>query len=64
MSDQDIGRMFAELTALLEDMHGITVEGHRRDATRCERLALAQGVSDCIERVNQTLHTIYAALDA
>lgn len=40
MISHQTGKLFAEITSILEDMHGLAVEGQGHNLTRCEVLAL------------------------
>jgi hypothetical protein len=43
--NKSIPHLFTEVTALLEDMHGIAVEGQRRDNPPEVQLALADSLT-------------------
>lgn len=53
--NKSIPRLFADVTALLEDMHGVAVEGQRRDNPPEIQLALAASLRPGIIRLDNKL---------
>lgn len=59
---QSIPHLFADVTALLEDMHGVAVEGQRPDNPPELQLALAASLRPDIIRLDNVLMAIGAAI--
>lgn len=59
---KSVARMFADVTALLEDMHGVAVEGQRRDNPAEVQLALASSVRSGLVRIDRVLIDIGVAI--
>lgn len=62
MSSPDISELFAGLTALIEDMHGIVMEGRGADLTVDMARGLAGHVRTGLSRGEQMVKSIEAAL--
>lgn len=60
----DIGKLFADLTAELEDLHGLAVEGQASGQAPQVLLALADSVAAGLQRVARTLLMIRLSIDA
>lgn len=61
---KSIPRLFADVSALLEDMHGIAVEGQRHDNPPEVQLALASSLRPDLVRLDKALIEIGAAIGA
>jgi hypothetical protein len=59
---KSVTRLFAEVTALLEDLHGVAVEGQRRDNPAEVQLALASSLRAGLVRIDRVLIDIGAAI--
>lgn len=59
---RSVARMFADATALLEDMHGVAVEGQRRDNPAELQLALASSLRIGLVRIDRVLIDIGGAI--
>lgn len=59
---KSIPRLFAEVAALLEDMHAIAVEGQRRDNPPEAQLALAASLRPGAVRLDTALIAIGATV--
>ena len=54
----DVARLFAEITAKLEDMHGVAVEGQANDLSPTMTIGLASSLRTDTARLIQTLALI------
>lgn len=59
---KSIPNLFADVTALLEDMHGIAVEGQRSDNPVEMQLALASSLRPGIVRLDKALIAVGLAI--
>lgn len=60
---RDLRREFAKITARLEDLHAVAVEGQRRDnSPDMQRVLIAHLLSD-LSAVDNSLRTMSAAID-
>lgn len=61
---KSIPRLFAEVAGLLEDMHGVAVEGQRRDNPPEVQLALASSLRPGLVRLDKVLIEIGVTIGA
>ncbi|MCW3837081.1 hypothetical protein ACFQ1E_13020 [Sphingomonas canadensis] len=59
---KSVPHLFADVTALLEDLHGVAVEGQRRDNPPEVQLALAASLRPGIVRLDKALIAIGAGV--
>jgi hypothetical protein len=56
--------LFAELTALIEDVHGVAVEGQATGLSLDIHNVLARAVDDGLDRASEAVRSILARLPA
>lgn len=59
-----VPRLFADVTAMLEDLHAIAVEGQRADNARDMQSALNTHLRDGLAATGRTMRAITDALEA
>jgi hypothetical protein len=59
----DVARLFAVVTAKLEDLHAVAVEGQRSDNSPDMQCVLSAHVGSGLASLDETLRTISKALD-
>lgn len=59
----DVRRLFADLTCLLEDLHGLAVEGQAAGQPPQVLLALADSLSIGLQRLARTLLHVRLGID-
>lgn len=57
MSNQT-GKLFAEITGILEDMHGLAVEGQGHNLTTCEIVALRASLLSLSGRLGAKIESV------
>lgn len=61
-NQRDVGHLFANMTAVIEDMHGTSVEGQRSDASGEERRAILRSIRVGIASLQTVERSISIAL--
>lgn len=59
----DLRREFADITARLEDLHAVAVEGQRRDNSPDMQRVLIGHLLSGLSAIDGRLHTVSAAID-
>lgn len=59
---KDIHELFADLTALLEDLHGVAVEGQQAGLSPDMQAVLLSSVRDGVQRISRIMPDIAARL--
>ncbi|WP_430427884.1 hypothetical protein [Parasphingorhabdus sp.] len=62
-SGKDIPRKFAEITCLLEDMHGVAVEGHAPNQSDCFYKVLIKDLETGCSNIGKTIGSINDELE-
>lgn len=62
--NKSVWRLFTDATALIEDMHGISVEGQAQDVSSDMARVLVGNLLSGVRRLDRTAQRIIAALEA